>query len=76
VSEYLTFDQWKAKGYHVKKGSKHVKRGYNNAPLFSSEQVEPNVYDNGDGWTGSDGYEGSWEEIVSFGDTQDMGGPF
>lgn len=38
--EYLSFDEWKARGYMIKKGQKHVKRGANNIPLFHRAQVD------------------------------------
>ena len=36
----LTWDEWKALGFHVKKGEKSMKRNIEGVALFSLEQVE------------------------------------
>lgn len=37
--KYFTFKEWRAQGYHVKKGEKSTKRDDKGNALFSSKQV-------------------------------------
>lgn len=74
----LTYKDWRAKGYQVMKGQKHVARSKEGECLFSEEQVDVmqifrshgyRQTNDDEGWD----YEGSVEEYMSFGDTQDAG---
>lgn len=38
---YRSFNDWSARGYMIKKGSKAAGRDENGTPLFSEEQVKP-----------------------------------
>ena len=41
---YKTFDEWKAEGFCIIKGSKSTKRSGQNIPLFSQDQVTRNKF--------------------------------
>lgn len=42
-TERLTYDEWVARGYHIKAGSKMVGRNAAGVAVFSASQVEANT---------------------------------
>lgn len=41
--ERFTWDEWRARGYHIKAGSKMVGRNADGVAVFSASQVEANT---------------------------------
>lgn len=65
MKKYLSYNEWRKIGKHVKKGQKSICKNEAGEALFSAKQVEaygfkPHYDDNVEGYD----YEGSWEEII------------
>lgn len=58
--KYKGYNEWKAEGYQVRKGSRMCYRDERGVPMFSQDQVDaiedPGDYDYE--------YDGSWEEML------------
>lgn len=69
MSELLSFDEWKARGYMINKGSKSVGRSPSGTPLFAREQVSKKprrfIAEAYDAEVEGYDYEGSREELIS-----------